>query len=270
MPSYDELAGSPKEQLTESSGSTAQRQILVAWENRLAFAQNLVSSLYPTFPQCRVNSIAVQPWTEELAPNNAEMPDPTIMTADYAGKPALITLGYGPDFTQKDWPTDMPKPTVRLGTELRFKIGGSAQFLLIPGGGCKWQDNNAILKDTENSRVLIAIKEIELQWDFVDNPPINLLDERLGTVNTAAFLGAPPETLLFENYCIDESFRADPFNPHTNRIVLNFRMRKIVVGNNVFGWNHDYRESPAGWAKVLFKSDNQPRYALKAMASMLA
>ncbi len=268
--SYDELAESPQETLSESSGSTAQRMFLVDSANRLEFAQYLVGSLYPNFPQCRVNSVSIKPWSGDIPPNGAELIDPTVQTADYAGKPALITISYGPDFTQKTWPTDMPKPSVREGTELRFNIGGSGQFLLIPSNGCKWQDSGEDLQGTENSRILLTIREIQIQWDFVDDPPLNTLDGLLGHCNETDFLGCEPETLLFEQYSVEESFRAAPLNPHTNRVQLTFRKRRIQDGSSVHGWNHDYRASPAGWAKVLFKSDDEPRYSLEDMTNMFA
>jgi hypothetical protein len=115
---------------------------------------------------------------------------------------------------------------------------------------------------------LIPIREIELQWDFVDDPPLDDLDDLMGTVNDSSFLGCEAETLLFENYSIQETFRASPIDPHTNRVTIQMRRRRIKVSTNVYGWNHDYREDPAGWAKVLFMSDNEPRYKLKSFTNI--
>lgn len=267
--SFDEIAGSPQEQLSESSGSTATRQFLVAWENRLSFAQAFVGTRYPNFPQARINSIAIAPWNgQDMPPNNVTIVDPSVVTSGYTGKPALITVSYGPDFTKKTWPTDMPKPQYRNGTELRYRISGSAQFLVLPFGGCVWYDNFNPLTDQDNTRILIPIREIEIQWDFVDNPPLSTLDGLMGCVNSGTFMGCEAETLLFENYSVAESFRAAPLNPHTNRVTLQFRRRRIVDGINIHGWNHDYRESPVGWAKVLFKNNYKPRYDLKPFTNM--
>lgn len=269
--SYDELAGSPKEQLSEAAGSAATRTFLIPWENRLAFAQNMVGTAYPNFPQSRVVSCALQPWHGEDMPPSGTIVDPSVQTAGYPGRLALLTFGYGPDFTKKAWPTDMPKPAnIRFGTELRFRVSGSAQFLVLPFGGCKWADNSADLTENDNSRILIPIREIELQWDFVDDPPLDDLDALMGTVNDDVFLGCEAETLLFENYSVQETFRASPINPHTNRVTIQMRRRRIAVGASVYGWNHDYREDPAGWAKVLFKSDNSPRYSIEPFDNIFA
>lgn len=269
--SYNELAGSPKEGLSESSGSTANRTFLVPWEIRIAFAESLVGYGYPNFPQSRVNALSIQPWHGEDMPPAGTVTDPSIQTAGYPGKYALITVGYGPDFTKKTWPTAMTKPeNIRYGTELRFRVSGSAQFLVLPFGGCKWSDNGVDLTEGDNSRILIPIREIELQWDFVDDPPLDDLDDLMGTVNNATFLSCEPETLLFENYSVQETFRASALNPHTNRVTIQMRRRRIKPAVDVYGWNHDYRESPVGWAKVLFKSDNEPRYKLKTFENIFA
>lgn len=267
--SYDELSGSPKESLNESSGSTVERNFLVPWNTRLTFAQSFVGTGYPNFPQARVVAIDIKPWTEDLVPSGT-ITDPSLSTADYSTQPALITIKYGPDFTQKTWPTDMVKPSFRSGTELRFQIRGSGQFLTIPAAATKWEDDSkAIVPADINSTVLIPLSQIRIQWDFVDDPPIGRLEDLVGKLNSDPFLGSPPETLLFENYEISESFRAAALNPHTNRVIVNFAARKIHDGPNIRGWNHDYRENPAGWAKLLL-SNGQPRYTAQPFAGMFA
>jgi len=263
-----ELAGSPKEALSESSGSTATRLFLVPWNERLAVAQNLVSNAYPNFPQCRINSISIQPWVDELAPLLGVVV-PAINTNTYGTQPALISVAYGPDFTKKVWPTDLTKPDIRYGTELRFRVGSSAQFLLIPTTGLKWEipgggGTTPVTTEDQNNRILIPIRELELQWDFVDNVPMDRLDGLMGKSNDDDFLGAPAETVLFESYSVEESFRAAPANPHTNRVTVNVRIRKIKSGANTYGWNHDYSKAH-GWAKMLFE-DDEPRYKLEDMS----
>jgi hypothetical protein len=269
--SFNELAGSPKESMSESSGNSANRTFLVPYEIRVAFAEALVGTAYPHLAQTRINSLSIEPWNGADMPPSGTIIDPSFQSSDYPGKFALITLGYGPDFTKKVWPTEMPKPeNIRFGSELRFRVSGSAQFLVLPFGGCKWADNGVTLKDGDNSRILIPIREIELQWDFVDDPPLDDLDDLMGTVNDSSFLGCEPETLLFENYSVQETFRASALNPHTNRVMIQMRRRRIKAGVDIYGWNHDYRESPVGWAKVLFKSDNEPRYKLKSFTNIFA
>lgn len=258
---YNELAGSPRESLNESSGSSAERRFLVPMNSRLSFAEAISRTVYPHFPKAHVVSIDLQPWTEDLIVDG-EVLDPSLTSADYGGQPCLVTVKYGPDFTLKSWPTSMPKPTFRLGTELRFQVRGSAKFLLIPSASCRWEDDATIpVPEDANTAVLISLKHIQIQWDFVDDPAINAFDSILGMVNNDTFLGCPAETLLIESYDVSETFRDSALHPHTNRVVVNFSQRKIPTTSGVYGWNHDYREYPAGWARLLL-SDGKPRYKL--------
>ena len=267
--SYDELSGSPKESLNESSGSTAERKFLVPFDSRLTFAQSFVGTTYPNFPQSRIVAIDIQPWTEDLVPSGT-ITDPSLTTADYGTQPCLVTVKYGPDFTKKSWPTGFTKPSARGGTELRFQIRGAGQFMTIPSAGLKWSDDpTAIVPADVQSTVLVPTAAFQLQWDFVDDPPISRFETMIGQVNSDTFLGQPPDTILFNSYDISESFRAAPLNPHTNRVVISLVSRKIKDGASTHGWNHYYREEPAGWAKLL-KSNGDPMYTSTAMSGMVA
>lgn len=262
--SFDELAGSPRESLNEGSGSTAERRFLIPFNERLTFAQGLIGTRYPNMPQTRVVAVDIQPFTEDLVPSGVIV-DPSLATAGYGTQPALVTVKYGPDFTKKQWPAKLPKPQFKAGTELRYRLSSSAQFLLIPSKGAKWESDNELLKNTELNRKLIPIRDIEVDWNFVDDPPLDRLDALVGSVNQTLFLGAEPETLLFENYNVDESFRAAPANPHTNRVTVCFRKRRIEENGNIYGWNHDWREDPPGWDKVIM--GGEPRYLLKTFTN---
>jgi hypothetical protein len=268
--SYDEVAGSPKESLSESSGSSAERYFLVPWNTRLTFAQLLVSTAaaYPHFPQSRVVSVDLKPWMDADTLPSGTVIDPSVQSNGYGTQPCLITIKYGPDYTKKVWPSGFTKPAIRYGTELRFQIQSTASFFLVPAASCKWEDDDQIpVPENVNSIMLIPKKGLQFQWDFVDDPPITRLDSMLGRVNSDTFLGSPAETLLFESYDVAESFRAAPFNPHTNRVTVQLTQQKIWTGTEFVGWNHDYREEPAGWEKLLL-SDDEPRYKLTAFASM--
>lgn len=269
--SYNELAGSPRESLSESSGSSAERKFLVPWNTRIAFAQLLVSTAaaYPHFPQSRVVAIDMQPLLDGDTVPAGTILDPSIQSNGYGIQPCVITVKYGPDFTKKEWPTDFTKPTIRYGTELRFQIRGSAKYLLVPASACKWEDDEeALVPEDVNSVILTPMRVIQLQWDFVDDPPIERFEDLQGRVNSDTFLGSPAETLLLDSYDVSETFRAAPLNPHTNRVTVNLLQQKIDDGDGgVVGWNHDYREDPAGWERLLL-SDDEPRYKSTAFSGM--
>lgn len=268
---YDELAGSPQESIDEGSGPSCQRRFLVPWGDRLTFAQSFVagSTAYPSDIMSRVVGISLQPWNEDTVPSGILVTPPTEMV-DYGDQGCLVTVQYGPDYTRKDWPADFTKPTFREGTELRYQIRGSAKFLLIPCSATKWEDNpDAPVPEDANTSILIPLRSIQLQWDFVDNPSIDDAEAFQGKLNSDTFLGCEAETLLFESYEISETFRASVDNPHTNRITVNLTARRINTGSGIVGWNHDFRETPAGWAKLLL-SDGLPRYKSTAFAGMFA
>jgi hypothetical protein len=277
-----ELSGSPRESLNESSGSSAERRFLVPMNQRITFAQSLVGTAYPNFPQARIVAVDLQPWMGDDAKPDGVITDPETATADYGDQLCLVTAKYGPDFTKKDWPSDFAKPSpIRLGTELRFQIRGTAKFLPIPTSGTKWEDDGGgsgsggsgggdiPVPEDANSAILIPSRALQLQWDFVDDPPIAALEDLVGRLNSDSFLGSEPETLLFEGYDVSETFRASPINPHTNRVTVNISQRRIDAGGSIVGWNHDYREEPAGWIKLLL-SDGEPRYKLTTFAGMFA
>lgn len=279
--SLTELSGSPRESLNESSGSSAERKFLHPMSSRLTFAAALAGQAYPDFPQARVVAVDLEPWMGEDALPEGTIISPEFQSLNYGEQPCLITIKYGPDYTKKDWPTDFPKPTsIRVGTELRYQIRGTAEFMLVPTSGTKWEDGGSEsgsgsggddipVPEDANSAILIPMRTLQLQWDFVDNPPIKRFEDLVGRVNEDEFLGSEPETLLFEGYDVSETFRASPINPHTNRCTVNISQRRIDSGGTIVGWNHEYRESPAGWAKLLL-SDDQTRYKLAAFAETFA
>lgn len=287
---YEELSGSPTEGVGEGMGPTAQRMFATPWANRFALAATLTGAgafplAYPGLAHCRITSISIKPLSNSLISSGA-IGDPTQLPAylTTGNKPAaLLTVTYGPAFDGKAWPSSITKPSLRAGTTLRLRVRGSGQFLTIPGRVAHWEDDPpepASPSDPEgggevqhpvppdlDGRILIPLTDYNLQWDFVDNPPVDRLRGLVGTVNQDSFLGAPPETLLFDNYDIDDSFRCSITNPHTNRVTVQLRERRITDGTNIHGWNHDFRENPPGWQKILL-ADDEPRYQPKVFANI--
>ena len=200
-----------------------------------------------------------EPFTgQQSTPTGPTVLDPGIGTNDYAGKLALLTVNYGPDFTTKIWPFN--KPVFREGTELRLQVSGGGEFYQVPSSATKWDDDpETPVLETNETAIKISKNLIVIQWDYVDVVPTALLEDLTGTVNETTFFGSPPETILFAEYNVDEIFKAQPEDSHTNRISCVFERRAIPDGDDVAGWNHDYREDPAGWVKLLLSS-GEPRY----------
>lgn len=270
---YEELSGSPRESLNEGNGASIERRFVVPWSNRFLFTESMLGTTHPAFPQLRVVGFDVQPMTEELRSYA------NFAGADYGIQPAIVTVKYAPNFTLKPWPKDFAKPAHRLGTELRYQIQGSGQFLLTPTSGMRWEqgegepDPPPVTEDA-NASILIPFKRVQLQWDFVDDPPVVRLDDFMGTVNKETYLGCKPETLLFESYDIQEAFRASPIIPHTNTVVINLLQRQIKYKTGggrdaIGGWNHDYVPDMGWWIRMK-TSAGRDRYEVTSWGAMLA
>ena len=263
---FREISGSPVENVSESGGQTVERILLVPYEERFARIQALQGALYPHFSDCRIHSFRIEPF-DESAPIGPFVLDPLIATNDYTGKLAKVTFGYGPDFTNKIWP--ITKPAFRVSTELRYTIQSGGEFLTIGPSAAQWDDDpNIPLTESVDTAILVTRESYKIQWDFVDDVPRDELDGLKGKVNETEFLSAAPETLLFLGYQIDETHQASPVNSHTNRVTCDFLKKEFIVDDvNTVGWNHDYRQEPAGWHRVLL-SDGQPRYKLDEFGDM--
>lgn len=273
--SFRELPGSPQESFSESGGPTVIRRLLVPYSQRLTLAADLSNVLYPHFPDCRVVAMAISPWLgDQSVPTGPPTINPGLNSNEYADKEALLVVSYGPDFTNKLW--SIGKPAFRQGTELRHQISGGGEFYDLPASATKWEedgdggssdDEPAVLEDNDTS-FKISKNFISIQWDFVDDVPVDRFEGLTGKVNQTTFLGSPPETILFNEYNVEETFKAQPIDSHTNRVTTIFERRAIPLdGGGVGGWNHDYREDPAGWAKLL-RSDDKPRYELAEFSQM--
>jgi len=271
MAGYEELAGSPREAFGESSGPSATRVFLIPWATRFTFADALVGdgngSVYPGFDHCRVKQIEIEPFSKEFPPNGVIM-DPATDMVEYlanGGVAAQVTVSYGPSFADKTWPNDIDFPALREGTELRLRIRGSGQFLTLPGRFTRPYASSDTCPPDMNARVVIPITEYQIQWDYVGNVRVKWLEERLGHVNSVKFLGAEPETLLFESFDVDDSFRVDVTDPHCNRVNMLLRKRH-VQGHTTYGWNHDFLEN-TGWTRIEFEN-GESRYPLTDLGGL--
>jgi hypothetical protein len=97
-----------------------------------------------------------------------------------------------------------------------------------------------------------------LTWHQVTHPPWQSIRELQGKVNATEFLGCPAGTVLFEGAEANKLFRAGlAEGPSTFcwQIHYLFRERSVKHDGQVFGWNHFYRENPAGWAELTHGAD---------------
>ena len=268
---FQELAGSPQVKLSVSSGTTATRTFLTAWANAPALVNELAADSFPGFEDLHVVDASIEPFNANDPPLGIVITDPKVHINAY-GNPAVVRVQYAIDYFTQDWPCFIEKPSFDDGTTLRLRTRFSAQALTIPARALEWSDNpspvpgDAKPEGDEVGRLFVPQTEYQIEWNYVDEPPVDLHRSLMGKTNDAVFLSAPVETLLFEGFEIDESFRVNSADPMTWKVLVTLRERRIIDGANTFGWNHTYRANPAGWQKKLI--NGEPTFPLKDFSAM--
>ncbi len=255
---FKELAGSPVEEYGEL-GFAARRELLVAWEDREAFAAEVLGIAsehggsppvaYPGKPAVRAVSLRY----EALDPDSPDCKDLADLGADlnsYSSSFARARVEYRTVVSQRG---DGPK--VPAGTYLTYRMRFSAEYVPLPARAWHWEDDPAILvPDDLNLAMTVPVTEHQVTWHQVVNPPWQAIRDLQGRVNAGEFLGAAPGTVLLEGADADKHFQTgfDAENPELFwRIRYVFRERAIKFGSEVFGWNAQFREKPAGWVDLV-------------------
>jgi hypothetical protein len=264
---FKELAGSPVEQYGED-GFSARREFLIAWEDREAFAAEVLGTAaehggrpklaYPGKSAVFAASLRYEP----LDPDN---PDAQVLTDlaeglnSYSKSFARARVEYR-TLTQDR--NDAPEaPT---GTFLTYRMRFAAEYLPIPPRGWSWADDpGAPLPDDMNLSMTIPVTEHHVTWHLVAKPPWDAIRSLQGKVNQGTFLGAAEGTMLLEGADADKQLQTgfDQDNPQfTWRLRYVFRERAIKHAGQVYGWNHHFREKPPGWAEI--RLGGNPMYEL--------
>lgn len=255
---FKELGGSPVEEYS-LSGFRAKRRFLIAWEDRNAFATEVLGIATAYGGSTRVHYpgktsvFAVRLRYEPFDPDNPDAQSLSNLTAglnSYSNSFAKATVDYE---TVSDNDRD-DSPTSESGTQLTYRMRFAAETEPLLARGWNWEDTPslALPDDLELTR-RIPITEHHLTWHQVVNPPWETIQQLQGTVNAAAFLGCPPETLLFEGAEANKLYRAGLESGPSAfcwQIHYLFRQRALKHAGAVYGWNHAYRPAPPGWVRL--------------------
>ncbi len=255
---FKELAGSPREQYT-SEGFLAIRTFLIAWEDRDAFAVEVLGTVseygsgtsvhYPGKPSVLAVRLRFEPFDPD-APDVQPLGDLTVGLNSYSGSFAKATVDYR-TLVERDRDDGPPN---EIGTYLSYRMGFRSDSVLVTTEGWEWDDDpNAPLPSGLRMSKDAPVTEHRLTWHQVIQPPWSVIHATQGKVNGSEFLGCPAETLLFEGAEAGKLFRAGSDEIATQfawQIDYIFRERSIKHGGNVYGWNHIYRPDPAGWARL--------------------
>ncbi|MBN2293493.1 MAG: hypothetical protein JXM70_13775 [Pirellulales bacterium] len=259
---FRELGGSPVEQY-DSSGFSARREFLIAWEDRDAFAVEVLgeaarhgdqsSVVYPGNSMVTAVEVKYEPIDAEH-PDNQEIEHLAAGLNCYSGSfaKAVVTYDTISPRDRLDGPENEP------GTHITYTMSHAVGDSNILPGGWQWTDNSQAISTYYKLYKRLPVTVHNLTWHKVVNPPWATIHALQGTVNDAEFLGCPAGTILFEGGEAEKTFRAgfqkgEPW--FAWKIKYVFRERSIKHSGSVYGWNHIYRESPAGWMEITNGND---------------
>lgn len=275
----------------DQNGVTATWVVKIAWadideflETRLGSSSisgdsisYVVMDRFPGKEWLFLDSIAVEPFDPELVCAND---GDGVATSSYA----RCTLNYktpsfdAPDEQGQD-PEDPPQPF------LTHSLNSTVTAMTSGNWGLRWEEDgfegHKLVPEGVNPSINIIIMEHTLEWKNVPFPPWNAIRSNLGKVNTADFLGADPETILFAgiNGHREYNVKGDKqwqltYQMHQRIIhpVFQFGTGSNKVGKHP-GWNHSYRDNPAEnqdlWQKIVdLNGDGQ--YQLGDFAAIFA
>ena len=261
--SFKELGGSPFEQYG-LEGFSARRQFLVAWEDRDAFAAEVLGTAtkyggttWVNYPG-KESVFAVRLRYEPFDPDNPDAKPIAHLTEglnSYSNSFAKATVDYK-TINARDRDDG---PENEIGTHLTYRMRYGAEYQPIPARGWAWQDDPGTpAADDLNLVKVIPITEHHLTWHQVINPPWEVIHALQGKVNSEVFLACPQATLLLEGAEANKLYRAGFESGPSEfcwQIHYLFRERAVKHGGQVYDWNHFYREKPPGWVELTNGSD---------------
>ena len=254
---FQELGGSPVETY-DVDGFRAQRQFLIAWDDRDAFAADVLGMAlehggrtWASYPG-KSSVFAVQLRYEPFDPNSPDAQNLSGLTESlnrYTGSFAKATVEYH-TVNLRD---RSDGPENEIGTHLTYRMSFAAVEQPITPRGWSWTDNLAPAPSDLVLVKAVPMTEHRLTWHQVINPPWNAIRDLQGKVNAAEFLNCPSGTLLFEGAEANKLFRSGYDAGSSDfcwQIAYLFREKSVKQGGAVFGWNHAYRDDPPGWAEL--------------------
>ena len=253
---FKELGGSPQEEYS-LEGFRAQRQFLIAWEDRDAFAAevlNLVTqygaSTWVHYPgKSNVFAFRVR-----FDPFDADNPDAKTLTVLTEG-----LNGYSNSFARAtvDYKTINPEdredgPESETGTRLTYRMSFGVETQELLPGGWTWEDlPTQPAPDDLVSAKAVAYADHHLTWHQVIYPPWDAIRTLQGKVNSTVFLGCAAGTVLFLGAEANKLYRSgleEGASEFCWEIHYVFRERAVKQGGQTLGWNYAWRPDPPGWA----------------------
>ena len=256
---FKELAGSPRE-LYGTVGMKAERRLLCAYEDRLAAVAVLLgqgrrvrrpaggavsrAARRPSPSGCGSSRSRNGPTTR------AQFADLTADLNNYSNQFAQLVVElrddrFGP---RPKLPKVQARDDPQLSHGLRRRIHSPAR----PEPALAIRRDVPVPPEVVPT-LRIPIVEHHVTWRRVLDPPWDAIRTCAGAVNSAAFLGAAAETVLFDGAKAEPrihrpgQFPRTPVRLADRPTSFGKRLIKVVegaVGPQTYGWNHTYRDVP--------------------------
>lgn len=255
---FKELGGSPIEEYGPD-GFRARREFLIAWEDRDAFAAELLGTAapygaatfahYPGKASVFAMSLRYEPFDPQ-SPDQQTLADLTQGLNRYGNSFAKATVEYR-TVTPRD---RADGPENEPGTHLTYRMAFEVEPCEITPASWKWVDQPTLPAPSDVPLIKrVPVTDHHLTWQQVINPPWEAIRTLQGKANAGTFLGCPEGTVLFlgaeANKLFRSGFDAGP-SEFCWEIHYVFRERAVKQGAQVYGWNHAYRADPPGWAEL--------------------
>lgn len=198
---FEELAGSPRQSVSLENWSGT-REFVIQWSDIDEFivellgqtrriqgnVQQITPAGFPGRPLAVCSSINIEPFVPN--PSGAEV---TLSGVANTYTYAKITATY----TLKPRAFNAPD-----GTYMTWDQSHDVEVMMTPGRNWKFdgidEEDGPNLGEDQPYPILIAVTNHSLRWERVASPPWSAIQACRGTVNSGAFMGAIPGSLLFK------------------------------------------------------------------------
>jgi len=252
----NEMENSPRWSLDRSSGVSGEREFRVAWANATDFVVAMTNSYFPGFSAAQASHFDVKPFV----PKPDEKTLSNFLTDINTHEWARVTIQYA---SQTDNGTREEQPD---GTFISYRQGTSVQYQTVPSRSLVWDDNDEIVSPEAYPVMPISETDHVITWSEVDSPPWAFISSAKGKVNASPYdipvigLSVAAEQLLFES--AETNAKIDAEGNAKWELTYTLKERKPTnYGASDVGWNHQFRDDPAGWVKVKDKENDNYTFA---------
>jgi len=275
---FEELDGSPTLSFSAEGGPTAKRRFLVSYSDWQDFVASLIGSggefgvlksTFPGYSDLYVTNVECEPFNP-VADHSPSFTDPEVDVNTYVGtesKPGKMlievryrTLGKGVWATQF---ADLELPDDIL---VDYTVDSGGEFMTFESSDLEWETRwENPVKAPATKRISITTHELTFYNVFY--PPYTAIAQAKGKVNSTAWLGFQPETLLFEGATFRRSWAGvdvDDGQAWQWQMTYTFVERYVYEGGVFYGWNYSWcpetETSSGGWDRLRRYNDTAEEY----------